>query len=125
MKLDRELTREIKALNGDGTREARFRTLDKVRAAKKDLSTTSVRDSFGECLKSHGRAVTAVCVAATLHRRKERIDGWGYRWAQEVLNLWTNRPPSFIDIANIDDGLHPTRICEYAREFIRLTTEED
>lgn len=124
MKLDSTLAREIKALNGDGTREARFETLRKVRAANKDLSRPEVRDSFNETLKAHGRAVVALCVASTLHLRRERLDGWGFTWARAVLDLWTNKAPSFIDTARIDDGLHPTRICEYAGSFIRLTTED-
>jgi len=124
MKLDRTLAREIKALNGDGTREARFDTLNKVRAASKDLSTPKVREHFNDCLKTHGRAVTALCVASTLYTRRERLDEWGLEWALAVLNLWTNKMSSFIDRASIDDGLHPTRICEYAGSFIQLTTEE-
>jgi hypothetical protein len=124
MKLDSTLSREIKALNGDGTREARFETLRRVKAAQGDLSTPNVREEFGRALQLHGRAVVALCVAATLYTRRERIDGWGLLWALTVLDLWTNRGPQFIDRANIDDGLHPTRICEYAGELIRLTTEE-
>ena len=122
MNLDKTLAREIKALNGDGTREARFETIRKVRAANKDLSRPEVRDSFNEAIKAHGRAVVALCVASTLHLRRERLDGWGFAWARAVLDLWTNKVPSFIDAAAIADGLHPTRICEYAGEFIRLTT---
>lgn len=124
MKLDSTLSREIKALNGDGTREARFETLRRVKAAQKDLSTPNVREEFGRALQLHGRAIVSLCVAATLWARRERIDGWGLLWALTVLDLWTNRGPQFIDRANIDDGLHPTRICEYAGELIRLTTEE-
>ena len=124
MKLDSTLVREIKALNGDGTREARFETLRKVRAANKDLSRPEVRGSFNETLNAHGRAVVALCVASTLYLRRERLDGWGLLWALTVLDLWTNRGPQFIDMAIIDDCLHPTRICEYAGSFIRLTTEE-
>lgn len=124
MKLDSTLAREVKALNGDGSREARFETLRRVEAAKKDLSSPRVRDGFNEALRLHGRAITAVCVAATLYTRRERIDRWGLGWALAILDLWTNRGRTFVDRANIDDGLHPTRICEYAGELIRLTTEE-
>ena len=42
MKLDETLAREIKALNGDGSRFARFETLQKVKAARAALSTTEV-----------------------------------------------------------------------------------
>lgn len=124
MKLDETLAREIKALNGDGSRFARFETLQKVKAARAALSTTEVRDKFTDCLRTHGRAITALCVASTLYTRRERLDGWGLRWALAVLEHWTNKMPSFIDIASIDDQLHPTRICEYAGDFIMVTTEE-
>lgn len=29
-----------------------------------------------------------------------------------------------LERAHIEDGLHPTAICDYAGPFIRLTTEE-
>lgn len=125
MKLDKTLVRELKTLDGNGTREARFDTLRRVLAAREDLSSPEVREKFSECLRRHGRPAVAVCVAATLYTRRERIDGWGLPWAFAVLEHWTNRGAHFIERASIDDGLHPTRICEYAGEFIRLTTEED
>lgn len=124
MTLDRELSRELRALNGDGSREARFGTWRRVEAARKDLSSPEVRESFNECLRRHGRAVVSLCVAATLYTKRERLDGWCLSWALAVLDLWQNRGPSFIERAVIDDGLHPTRICEYAGELIRVTTEE-
>lgn len=125
MKLDGTLAKEIMKLNGNGSRESRFETLRLIQAAQRDLSKPDIRDRFTECLREHGRAVVAICVAVTLYTRKERIDNWGLLWALKVLDLWKNRGPQFIDRANITDGLHPTRICEYAGEFIRLTTEEE
>ena len=125
MKIDSTLAREIKAANGDGGREAKFSLLRRVKDANAALSTPGVRTNFNTAIKECGRVPVALCVAATLYARKERIDKWGLSWAMEVLKLWTNRPSSYIEIANIDDGLHPTRICEYAGSFIRLLTEED
>ena len=124
MKIDKELAKEIKALNGDGSRAARFETWRRVEAAKKELSSTDAARKFGECLKKHGRAVVALCVASTLYERRERLDGWGIWWATAVLDIWTNRGPSFRERAAIDDGLHPTRICEYAGPFMRAVIEE-
>ena len=43
MKLDRTFIKEMKALSGDGSREAKFAMLRHIDAAKKDLSTTKVR----------------------------------------------------------------------------------
>lgn len=124
MKLDRTFSKEIIKLNGDGSREAKFATLKRVKAAKRSLSTTGVINNFDECVKEHGRSIVALCVAATLYWRRERIDFWGYEWAKEVIALWTNRGCCSLDEAHIDDGLHPTRICEYAASFIKLTSEE-
>ena len=126
MKLDRTLVREVKALAGNGSREAKFAMLKRIDAARKDLSTTSVRDTFNGCLRDHGRAVVTVCVAATLDARKERLDRWGWRWSHEVLSLLPQSiTPGNLERAHIDDGIHPTAICEYAGSLIRLTTEEE
>lgn len=122
--LDRTLEKEIKRLIGDGSREARFDTIKKLRAAMNDLSTPKVMDTFNDCLRAHGRAAVSVCVAATLYERRERLDRWGLIWANEVLALWTNRTPSMVESICIRDQLHPTRICDYANSLIKLTTQE-
>lgn len=122
-KLDRTFSAELRKLNGDGGRDAKFATLKRVKEAKRSLSTPEVICNFNECVKVHGRSIVALCVASTLYCRKERIDSWGYDWAKEVISLWTNRGGCFLEEANIDDGLHPTRICDYAKSFIKLTTE--
>ena len=123
MKLDRTLAKEIKAANGDGGREAKFSLLRKIDEARKDMSTPEVMTQFNDMPRKHGRAVTAICVAATLWSRRDRLDGWRLKWAAEVLDLWTTKPPSGVSRAVIEDGLHPTRICEYAASFINFTTE--
>ncbi len=124
MKIDREPAKEIKAANGDGSREAKVALVQRVRAANKDLSTPTVTTGFNDAIKKHGRVPVALCIAGTLYARRERLDRWGFAWAEEVLKLWTNRPPSYIQIATINDGLHPTRICEYAGSFVRAVIEE-
>lgn len=126
MKLDRTFTREIKALTGNGSKEAKFLLLERIDAACKDLSTTKVRSTFSDCICKHGRAVVCICVAATLDARKDRLDRWGWRWAHEVLSLLPqNFTPSNLQRAHIDDGIHPTAICDYADEIIRVTIEEE
>lgn len=124
MTLDSTLAREIKSCNGDGTRDAKFRFLKKLDAASRDLSTPDVTRTFPECLKKHGRATVAICVAASLLERQKRLDRWRMDWAKAVLELWTNRAESNLMRGYIHDGLHPSRICEYAGTFIRATTEE-
>jgi hypothetical protein len=125
MALDRTLVKEIKAANGDGSREAKFTLLRKIDAAAKDMSTPEIRERFSEMLVRHGRAVTAICIAATLWIRRERLDDWQIPWAMEVLEHWTTKPKSETGIsrAYIDDQIHPTHICEYAASFIKCTTE--
>ena len=129
MKLDRTLLREVKALAGNGSREAKFALLRRIDAAWTDLSTPKVRENFNACLSKHGRAVVAVCVAATLaatlDARRFRLDYWGWEWAYEVLAaLPQSITPHNLERAHIEDGLHPTAICDYAGPFIRPTIEE-
>ena len=125
MKLDSAFSREIKKIaNGDGSREAKFVFRKKVEAAKKELSTPEVRRAFGECLQKYGRVPVAICTAVTIIERRDRLEACTIRWATEVLKLWTNRSFSNLLFAYIDDGLHPSRIEEYAVAFMRLTTEE-
>ena len=121
--LDKTLVKAIKVAVGDGSREAKFALLAKIDAAAKDMSTPKIRERFNEMVVKHGRAVTAICVAATIFERRYRLDDWRIDWATAVLELWTTKPASGVIRAYIRDDLHPTRICEYADSFIRLTSE--
>ena len=121
--LDRDFTKEIRACNGDGSREAKFAFLAKLDVAKCDLSTLDVTRTFMDCVTKHGRAVVAICVAATLQERQKRLDRWKMEWADAVLECWTNRAPSNVARAVINDGLRPSKIQVYAGQFIRLTEE--
>lgn len=124
MKLDRTLANDIKKqANGDGSRDAKFAFLKRVKAAQKALSTTQVQTVYSAALKEFGRIPVAVCTAVTILERQDRLNEYAVKWAREVLKLWTNRPRDIL-VACINDGLHPTRIEEYAGDFIRLTTEE-
>lgn len=126
--LDRTLSQEIKKANGDGSREAKFALLNKIRAAAKDMSTTAIRTQFDELSRKHGRAVTAICVASTIWMRKDRLEltGWRLRWTQEVLACWTTKPKTIEGLHNayINDGIHPTAILDYAASFINFTSED-
>ncbi len=124
MKLDRTLANDIKKqANGDGSRDARFAFLKRGEAAQKALSTTQVQTVYNAALKEFGRVPVAVCTAVTILERQDRLNEYAVKWAREVLKFWTNRPRDIL-VAYIDDGLHPTRIEEYAGDFIRLTTED-
>ena len=125
MKLDGTFAREIeKTANGDGSREARFAFLNPARDAAKRLSTPNVRNDFDDVLREYGRATVGLCVAVTVWERRDRLESRTVRWAEDVLKLWTNRPHDTLCLF-INDGLHPTRIEEYAGSFIKLTTEEE
>ena len=122
MKLDRIFAREIKkAANECEKRESRYAFMEKVRKAKEKLSTPEVMRTFGDALKECGRIPVAICVAVTIDKRRNRLRAQTVHWAESVLKLLERSP----DSAYIDDNLHPTRIEEYAGEFIRLTTEPD
>lgn len=127
MMLDRELVKEIKRAQGDGSREAKFDLWHDIQDAR-DLMEGTEYDGpsrVNASLSKYGRAVTAIVIASTLYTRRERLDRWGLQWANEVLKLWTNRGPSFVTAACLhDERYHPTRICDHAAAFIRLTTEE-
>lgn len=124
MKLDKTFSREISRIsNGDGSREAKFAFLKKVREANKALSTPEVRRTYNDCIKRFGRVPVAICTAATIINRCDRLNDGPVNWAHDVLKLWTNRPADLC-CAHIDDNLHPTRIEEYAASFIKVTTEE-
>lgn len=125
MKLDRSLVKEIREAVGDGSRTAKFRLLSRVSDARVDLSRSDIRAAFPEVLRKHGRVPVVICVAATLDVRRERLDYWKYGWAQEVLKLLPGWTLGNKERAHIDDGIHPTAICEYAGSLIKLTTEED
>lgn len=125
MKLDRTFAREFKkAANGDGSREARFAFLNPAKEAARKLSTPNVMREFDGILRDYGRATVGLCVAVTVWERRDRLESRTVRWAIEVLELWTNRPPD-TRCLYIGDNLHPSRIEEYAGSFIKLTTEED
>lgn len=124
MKLDQTFAREIKKqANGNGSREERFSFVKKVKEANKMLSTTKAAEVFNDCLKTYGRVPVAICVAETIIEWRDRLEPRSYRWALEVMKLYTNAPANKL-FAYIDDGLHPSRIEEYAGSFIRATTLE-
>ena len=121
MKLDRALAREIsKAANDCKEQKTRMVLMQKLRKAKERLSTPDVIRTFGDALKECGRVPVAICTAVTINKRRNRLRAQTVRWAEAVLKLWGKNS----DSAYIADGLHPTRIEEYAGSFIRLTTEE-
>lgn len=123
MKLDRTFQRETKRIaNGDGSREAKFAFIKILKQVNKRLSTTKVSEEFSKCIKEYGRVPVCICTAITIIDRKERLEYDTFQWAMEVSKLWTNRPPE-TGFAIIEDGLHPTRIEEYARSIIRATTD--
>ena len=124
IKVDRELAREIRATIKSGSDADRRAARIAVKKAIRALSTPDIRNTFSDVLREHGRANVAIAVACTLKARAWRIDNWGLLWAQDVLHNW--QPVDYCDYAIMDE-LHPTRICEYAADLVKMTTirEED
>ncbi len=72
MKLDRTLVGEIKkAANDCKEQETRMMLMQKLRKAKEKLSTPEVMRTFGDVLKECGRVPVAICVAATIIKRRD------------------------------------------------------
>ena len=124
MKLDRELVRELKKANGDGTRATRFEFLNNVRGAAKMMSCTDAPKKMNDALKIYGRSAVACTLAATILARQDRLSRRSVIWAQNILSIWTNH--GTLDGCLIEDGLHPTKIeyPKYAGDFIEITIDE-
>lgn len=122
MKLEKCFEGEVKKINGDGSREKKFAILKAARAAARELSVVNVRTVYPECIKKYGRVIVEICTAATIISVRDRLSYDTVQWAEEVLKLWTTRPADISSVV-IRDGLHPTRIEEYAAELIRLTID--
>jgi len=123
MKLDKTFVCEVRKAAGDGSREAKFKLIRRVTEACSALSSPEVRTNFNSVLRTYGRVPVAICVAATLEARKERLDYWGLEWAREVLALLPGWTPGNKERAHIEDGIHPTAICHYARDLIKFTMD--
>lgn len=120
--LDRTLAGEIGSFVGND-RQSRIDASLKLQAAAEDIAKNG-RDNINECVKRHGRAAVAVCIAETLYERADRIGRWGYFWTYDVLGMlagWTQglRHRAYIN----DEQNHPTMICAYAKPLIDLWSE--
>lgn len=125
MKLDQTFVRDIRnQARGDGSREAMFAFRRKVKETAKALSTTKAAEVFRDVLKEYGRVPVAVCVAATIIERRDRLEWRSYQWALEVMKSCENALHDHTS-ACICDGLHPTRIEEYAGSLLNLTIVEN
>ena len=120
--LDRELKKEIRRANGDFSRAAKLELLQKVRAAKADLSRPDVMERFDTILSQHGRVPVAICVGVTAVLRAPDLSHWIVDWGREVLQQWATRPYD-LSVALIEDNLAPSRLEEYAGPFVRLASE--
>ena len=125
MTLEKSFAREIQAVNGNGSREARVAFLNRAREAARAMSSPEIMGRFDEFVHRFGRDVVGICVAATICCDREgRIPRRMVDWAKAVMSLWTNRPgnPSSVLIL---DNLHPCRIGEYAGTLIRETIDAE
>jgi len=124
MELKKDFTQELNQANGNGTPEARYAFLNTARAAARELSATSVMEKFDGILEKYGRAAVAVCVAVTIDRRRNRVEPRTVQWAVAVLSIWQGRPSVYSGLY-INDQLHPSKVEQYAGDFIRSTIASD
>jgi hypothetical protein len=120
MKLDKTFANEVrKAANGDGSREHKFALLKELKEASAALSD---RHAFESCLKKHGRAKVALCIASTIFKQEYRFDKTACAWARLVLDLWTNRYNGHVSEAIIN--IHPAILGDKSCSVRKLTVEE-
>lgn len=124
MKLTREFARDLNRIDGDGTRAAKFAFFSPAREAAKELSNPSSVKDLGPVLKKYGRATVGMCLAATAVSRQDRLNQKTVEWGKEVLSHWHSKTQSNIDSLVIHDGLHPTKIEQYAALFISSTIDD-
>lgn len=124
MMLEKTLAKEIRKAAPARTQDqdSYFAFLNRVKEAARDMSVTTIRADFDKLSAKHGRAVTAVVLAATLYERRERLDCWNLDWACDTLRCWPHTAGT-LESAAIHDGIHPTAICDYAAGFIWSNTD--
>lgn len=122
MKLDKSLVKEIRYLNSNGDRAVKVEFARRMRDAVADLSNPNVMTGFSDIMRKHGRALTALCVAATIQAHADRLNPATIEWAEAVLASFEN-PERAARLGVYEDGLHPSRIEEYAKSLIKYTTE--
>lgn len=122
MELDKLFAKEIKSIvNKTNDREEVRAFYTKLEKVSKEMSTPDIMNTFDEMLKKHGRALVGLCVAVTIDYRRNRLLSEYVTWADEVLKLWKCRS-GFVARGVINDGLHPSRIEQYARSLVKATS---
>ena len=117
--LERTFANEIKAAaNGDGSRDYMFSMIQELRNVSVALEK---RYEFNRCIKEHGRAKVALCIAVTMCNDAVRYEQPQLLWAHAIMELWTNRIERNISAAFIR-GIHPAILADNSRELRMLTT---
>ena len=122
MKIDKTLAAEIRKLNAHGERVAKAAFAQMMRGAVADFSNFNVMTDFGCIMSKHGRAITALCVAATIKTRADRLNSSTVDWAEAVLACFEDTERA-VRLGTYENGLHPSRIEEYAKSLIKYTME--
>lgn len=120
------LTGEIKKFLGTGNHPEVYERLRETAKSMENINRynhAGVDGEFTKCLKKHGRAAVAICIASTLWEHRWRLDEWNLSWALDVLNLWTWKHGESHLRACICGNSHPTTICNYSAEFIKLNSD--
>lgn len=124
--LSSELAREIKKFLGTGNHPEVYERLSETAKSMEGITRYNHAGADGEfekCLKKHGRAAVSICIASTLWENRWRLDEWNLSWALDILNLWTWKHGESHLRACICGNSHPTTICNYSGEFIKLNSD--
>jgi len=118
MKLDTTFANEIKKFcNGDGSREYKFAVLKDLEETAADLAK---RYEFDDCLKKHGRAKVALCIASFMGSQQHRFEQPQVSWALAVLELWVNRTAT--GLCRVIPNIHPAILADNSLRLRKATT---
>lgn len=123
MTLDKTFAAEIrKATLGDGSAEHMRSFKRELNETARGLSTPKIEKNLDKYIAKYGRVKVAICMAATIMQNADRLTTKAYDWAAAVLGEWQN-PPTYKLGVYYTDKLHPSKLDDYGRSFMRLTTE--
>ena len=124
MKLDRTFVTEInKVTANDGTSAGRAAVKTRLRACAAAMSTIDIDEKLNDIIKEHGRAAVGICIAQKCagEHYEDRHDERLCSWSRLVLAACKTE---LGDNGTYNDGLHPTRVDDYAACLIKYTIAE-
>ena len=114
MKCDRTLKSAIRQKNAKNP----MLFFQMSRACSRKLSTPFILDNFSKLINGFQREHIAVVLACSVIFRIDSTKKY-VEWAKDVLNVFPTGTPSDY---NIEDNLDPSRINEYAKQWIEVNS---